>query len=34
VASLACRADLSQDGAVNFKDLALLKSVFFQSCQP
>lgn len=32
--NLACRADLSGDGVVNFSDLALLRSVFFQSCVP
>jgi hypothetical protein len=30
--SAACKADLTADGVVNFADLALLKSVFFQSC--
>jgi len=32
--NLACRADLSADGIVNFKDLALFKSVFFKKCEP
>ena len=31
-ASNACKADLTGDGVVNFADLAVLKSVFFQSC--
>ena len=31
-ASNACKADLTADGVVNFADLAVLKSVFFQSC--
>ena len=31
-ASTACKADLTADGVVNFADLAVLKSVFFQSC--
>ena len=30
--SNACKADLTADGVVNFGDLAVLKSVFFQSC--
>jgi hypothetical protein len=30
--SAACKADLTGDGVVNFGDLAVLKSVFFQSC--
>jgi hypothetical protein len=33
-ASLACRADLNHDSVVNGQDLASLKSVFFQRCQP
>lgn len=33
-ASLACRADLTEDGVVNFADLARLRSVFFQTCTP
>ena len=33
-ASLACRADLNHDSVVNAQDLASLKSVFFQRCQP
>jgi chromosome segregation ATPase len=32
--NLACQADLSSDGIVNFKDLALFKSVFFKRCEP
>jgi len=28
----ACKADLNADGVVNFGDLAIMKSVFFQSC--
>jgi cysteine-rich repeat protein len=32
-ASNACKADLTADGVVNFADLAVLKSVFFQSCK-
>jgi hypothetical protein len=32
--SLARKADLTGDGVVNFGDLAKLKSVFFQRCQP
>jgi len=32
--SLECRADLSGDGIVNFKDLGLFKSVFFKKCEP
>jgi len=32
--NLACQADLSLDGIVNFKDLALFKSVFFKKCEP
>jgi len=31
-ANNACKADLTADGVVNFADLAVLKSVFFQSC--
>jgi len=31
--NLACQADLSADGIVNFKDLALFKSVFFKKCE-
>ena len=31
-ASNACKADLTGDGVVNFGDLAVLKSVFFQTC--
>jgi len=31
-ASNACKADLNGDLVVNFADLAVLKSVFFQSC--
>ena len=31
-ASNACKADLTGDGVVNFADLAVLKSVFFQRC--
>jgi len=31
-ASNACKADLTADGVVNFADLAVLKSVFFQRC--
>jgi hypothetical protein len=34
VASLACRSDVTRDGVVNFADLAAMKSVFFQRCQP
>ena len=30
--SNACKADISEDGVVNFVDLAVLKSAFFQSC--
>ena len=30
--SNACKADLNGDLVVNFGDLAVLKSVFFQSC--
>ena len=30
--SLACRADITGDGIVNFADLASLKSAFFQRC--
>ena len=30
--SAACRADLTGDGVVNFGDIAVLKSVFFQPC--
>jgi cysteine-rich repeat protein len=30
--SAACKADLTGDGVVNFGDLAMLKSVFFQRC--
>ena len=30
--SAACKADLTGDGVVNFADLAVLKSVFFQPC--
>jgi len=30
--SLACKADLTGNGVVNFGDLAVLKAVFFQSC--
>jgi cysteine-rich repeat protein len=30
--SNACKADLTADGVVNFADLAVLKSVFFQRC--
>ena len=33
-ASNACKADLNGDLVVNFGDLAVLKSVFFQSCSP
>ena len=33
-ASNACKADLNGDLVVNFADLAVLKSVFFQSCSP
>ena len=33
-ASLACKADLTGDGVVNFADLAKMKSVFFKSCTP
>ena len=33
-ASLACRADLTGDGVVNFADLARLRSVFLQACTP
>jgi len=32
--NLACQADLSGDGMVNFKDLGLFKSVFFKKCEP
>jgi len=32
--NLACQADLSGDGIVNFKDLGLFKSVFFKKCEP
>jgi hypothetical protein len=32
--SAACKPDLTGDGVVNFADLAKLKSVFFQRCQP
>lgn len=28
----ACKADLNHDGVVNFSDLAIMKGVFFQSC--
>jgi hypothetical protein len=31
-ASNACKADLNADGVVNFGDLAIVKSVFFQRC--
>ena len=31
-ASNVCKADLTGDGVVNFGDLAVMKSVFFQSC--
>ena len=34
VASLACKADLTGDGVVNFADLAKMKSVFFKTCTP
>jgi len=30
--SNACKADLNGDGVVNFADLAIMKSVFFQPC--
>ncbi len=30
--NLACQADLSGDGFVNFRDLGLFKSVFFEAC--
>jgi len=30
--SYACKADLNGDGVVNFGDLAIMKSVFFQPC--
>jgi len=30
--SLACKADLTGNGVVNFGDLAVLKAVFFQTC--
>jgi len=33
-ASLACKADLTGDGVVNFADLAKMKSVFFKTCTP
>lgn len=32
--NLPCRADLSGDGVVNFRDLGLLKSAFFKVCVP
>ena len=32
--NLACKADLSGDGVVNFRDLGLFKSVFFKKCEP
>ena len=32
--NLACQADLSGDGIVNFRDLGLFKSVFFKKCEP
>jgi len=30
--SLACKADLTGNGVVNFGDLAVLKAVFFETC--